>query len=238
VCSVTHTESIGNVLAGTTLYYAAFSNPLIASWLYIIGSCGFLGVDVQEFFTYWTVDFYLAVNICLSMIGSTLYILGSIGFLPWLETKDPINPTHPMGIWGFILGSFFIGVSQVWKVYRIGTMSDPQPKDGVSIRPLLGGHEGYNDESLGSSANSDECCTFSLRNYWRNIDNASSLGVELSACLGGWFFFFGTIFYKYAQGRDSDPFTFDDILWIWEAGSFWFTMGSIFLAYRHFVLGF
>lgn len=64
-------------------------------------------VDVLEFFTFYALDNYLAGNIFLSVIGSTLYILGSIGFLPALNGPD--DSTSLLGIWGFILGSFFIG---------------------------------------------------------------------------------------------------------------------------------
>jgi hypothetical protein len=69
------------------------------------GSCGFLGVDVQELFTFRG-DTLLSINIMLSVIGSALYVVGSIGFFPELEIPE-------VGVWGFILGSFFIGVSQV-----------------------------------------------------------------------------------------------------------------------------
>lgn len=91
-------------IAGTSCYFFEFGNSgTIAGILYVIGSIGFLGVDVQEFFTFKSLSTSLAINISLSMFGSTLYILGSVGFLPSLHVDTTL------GVWGFILGSFFIG---------------------------------------------------------------------------------------------------------------------------------
>lgn len=99
--------------------YAPASNTtaaLLSAILYIIGSIGFLTVDVQEFFTF-TACVPLRWNICLSAIGSTLYVLGSIGFIPSVITDSGSG----LGVWGFILGSAFIGVSQLWKCIRLAT---------------------------------------------------------------------------------------------------------------------
>lgn len=95
------------ILVGTICYFPQSSEygPTVGAAWYTIGSFGFLGVDVQEFFTFKT-DFPLRTNIAISVIGSTLYIIGSIGFFPQLEAPA-------VGIWGFILGSAFIGCSQV-----------------------------------------------------------------------------------------------------------------------------
>eukprot|EP00747_Dinoflagellata_sp_TGD_P171037 gnl/TRDRNA2_/TRDRNA2_204068_c0_seq1.p1 gnl/TRDRNA2_/TRDRNA2_204068_c0~~gnl/TRDRNA2_/TRDRNA2_204068_c0_seq1.p1 ORF type:complete len:223 (-),score=46.24 gnl/TRDRNA2_/TRDRNA2_204068_c0_seq1:63-731(-) len=123
-------------LAGTYLYYLPATTFLgyMSGWLYIIGSMGFLYVDVQEFFTF-TEDFWLRVNISCSMIGSTLYVIGSAGFLPDVEDWDPL-----VGILGFIGGSFFIGMSQLWKCARIqsetGIFSN---KDGFTSACVEGG---------------------------------------------------------------------------------------------------
>jgi hypothetical protein len=53
---------------------------LAAAWFYIVGSIGFLTVDVLEFCTFAT-PFSLRLNILLSVCGSSLYLLGSVGFL-------------------------------------------------------------------------------------------------------------------------------------------------------------
>jgi len=51
----------------------------------------------------------------MSAIGSFFYVLGSIGFFPSL-----INGIGFLGPFGFILGSFIIGTSQLCKTVRIG----------------------------------------------------------------------------------------------------------------------
>jgi len=119
------THAFGFMLGGTTfwvgtiLYYYPEAAALgldqgnISGWLYVIGSSGFLYVDVLEFFTY-TTDKWLRLNISMSATGSLLYLIGSAGFIPKLYAM-----TSLVGIWGFILGSFAIAVSQTWKVYRI-----------------------------------------------------------------------------------------------------------------------
>jgi len=127
-------------IIGTWLYY--FPNVAEAAewsgWLYTIGSVGFLSVDVIEFFTF-TDDVLLRINIFLSLTGSTFYVIGSIGFIP-----EVYNVTPFVGIWGFILGSLFIGVSQVWKTVRILSNAEKVNKDiltqiGVELDAGLGG---------------------------------------------------------------------------------------------------
>ncbi len=103
-------------LIGTSLYFHP-SWEYGARWsagLYTLGSIGFLTVDVMEFFTF-TENPIIRANMLCSIIGSLLYVIGSIGFFP-----EIYNDTDVIGIWGFILGSFFIGSSQLWKTYRIG----------------------------------------------------------------------------------------------------------------------
>ena len=82
--------------------------------LWTVGGLGFLLVDVMEFFTF-TSDFLVRLNITCSIIGDTLYVIGSLGFFPQIYDISDV-----FGIWGFILGSIFIGCSQLWKTFRIG----------------------------------------------------------------------------------------------------------------------
>ena len=72
----------------------------------------------MEFFTF-TEDKIIRFNISLSILGSLLYIVGSVGFYPPL-----IAQTQTIGIAGFVFGSFFIGVSQLWKSFRIGSTDE------------------------------------------------------------------------------------------------------------------
>lgn len=120
-------------LIGTLLYYPAIYDAsrhdedgvamlgVTTAWLYVIGSAGFLYVDVQEFFTFKD-DLMLRINICCSMFGSLLYLIGSAGFLPSIYGWSPL-----VGILGFWGGSLSIGCSQTWKLFRIlSTPDDPK----------------------------------------------------------------------------------------------------------------
>ena len=54
----------------------------------------------------------LGLNFFLSAIGSLLYLLGSIFIIPSLNTPA-------LGAWGFIIGSVFVWLAQLWKVHRM-----------------------------------------------------------------------------------------------------------------------
>ncbi|GAX77602.1 hypothetical protein CEUSTIGMA_g5046.t1 [Chlamydomonas eustigma] len=140
-------------IAGTYCLYFPSCESL-AALLYTIGSIGFASVDFQELLTYN--GFYLRTNIILSFIGSVFYIIGSVGFFPQLQVPE-------VGNWGFILGSLFIGCSQLWKTHRIGK------GDGDS---------------------------FSFKRLAYETEAFTAAGVELSAGLGAWCFFFGTSMYE------------------------------------------
>jgi hypothetical protein len=63
----------------------------------------------------------LRLNILASALGSTAYVVGSVGFIPVVASM-PGGPD--VGNWGFIVGSWFIGVSQICKVVRIWRDAD------------------------------------------------------------------------------------------------------------------
>ena len=106
-------------------------------WLYVIGSVGFLTVDLLEFFTF-TTDKTLRFNISLSATGSLFYLIGSIGFLPNIYAA-----TKYIGILGFLLGSIFIAVSQTWKLYRICTTTEGCDRISAGIVEGGAGVGGY-----------------------------------------------------------------------------------------------
>ncbi len=117
-------------LIGTILLYPVqdYALSLWSAILYTIGSVGFLVVDLLEFVTF-TTPWRLRFNIFLSATGSSLYILGSIGFLPSI-----LDTTAAIGLWGFVLGSSFIGCSQFWKLLRIGWVSS---RSAFSFRHMM-----------------------------------------------------------------------------------------------------
>jgi len=106
----------------------------------------------MEFFTF--VDNYLLrVNISLSATGSTLYILGSIGWFPQV-----MDVSQALGVWGFILGSLFIAVSQAWKVHRIGSIGEV--RDGFHIDNILVSTEQFTAAGVEAGAGIGASCFF------------------------------------------------------------------------------
>lgn len=110
-------------IAGTAMYWLPADNTaaaLAGGVCYILGSLGFLSVDVLEAITFKECP--LRANILLSAAGSTLYVIGSVGFLPSI-----LNKSNLLGVWGFILGSALIFVSQCWKVARLSAGPNGRP---------------------------------------------------------------------------------------------------------------
>jgi hypothetical protein len=136
-------------LIGSILYYPQFNPPLShedgdfeGSLLFTFGSLTFLIADIQEWLLYSPPclkrhrllneggenaplmaapseesgneegAYELGLNFFLSAIGSLLYLLGSIFIIPSLNTPS-------LGAWGFIIGSVFVWLAQLWKVHRM-----------------------------------------------------------------------------------------------------------------------
>jgi hypothetical protein len=205
----------GTFLLGTGCYYlpAWAEGPAVSAWLYVVGSCGFLGVDALELATYTRThpgERWLHLNIALACVGSLLYVIGSYGFVPWVAAAQPW-----LGVWGFLLGSAVIGCSQLWKTARIAReYSRAIPDPGSALEGGVAS-EGALSQSWAPSAN--------------------AVGVELSAGLGGWSFFFGTLVYA-GGGWAEDARIYWAIIGIWMLGSWLFTQGALFLFYRHAVM--
>lgn len=144
------------------------------------------------------------------MTGSALYVAGSAGFLPSVAAAYP-----RLGVWGFVLGSAYIFWSQLWKTHRIGGGEAEGQEDGDGAGAEAGG--GFHLRSLTTK------------------DAATAAGVELSAGIGAFCFLVGTLLFDNGplEGPQS---VLQTVLWIWVAGSCWFTLGGCFLAWRHFVM--
>ena len=192
------------IVGSALFFFPSVPNYLfISAVFYIVGSFGFLFVDLQEFFTYRDNSNLLRTNISLSATGSLFYVIGSVGFLP-----SVYDTTAMVGIWGFILGSAFIFGSQSWKVTRI-------------IREDLAETDESGAKRTGFT---------SLRNC-----SKTAIGVEADAGLGALMFLIGTVMYLVNLEAGS-VLVFDIIIWIWILGSIFFTIGSLFLNYRHFLM--
>ena len=70
---------------------------------------------------------------------------------------------------------------------------------------------------------------------FNSVGTATQVGVEGGAMIGGYCFLVGTV--MFASGKPLEGAWFETILAIWLVGSIGFTIGSIFLWYRHFVMG-
>ncbi len=115
-----------------------------------------------------------------------------------------------LGPWGFIIGSALIFASQSWKVLRIVRGEADQGR-GEAAALVVGKRFGFRLRSCAKTG----------------------LGVEANAGLGGLMFFIGTVMYV---TRVPEGAYFTSILLIWVLGSLFFTMGSLFLNYRHFAM--
>lgn len=198
-------------IVGTVLLFLPTSTypdaPFQSALLYVIGSCGFLCVDVMEFFTFHECP--LRGNILMSAVGSTFYVIGSAGFLPHIYTE-----TSVYGIYGFILGSVIIGTSQTWKTIRLAGEEVPQ----------LGNDYGKKKPTI---------WVYSVRTLFSSKDIFTAAGVEASAGIGAWSFFVGTWLLSIHENSSE---WYRIVLYIWVFGSVAFTTGAFFLAYRHFVM--
>lgn len=124
-------------VAGSACYFVPSwaDASVFAGVTYTIGSFGFLTVDLLEFFTF-TRPHLLRLNIAASAIGSLCYVIGSLFFIPVLAA---VNNGALVGNWGFILGSWFIGCSQICKVVRIARDRAASPADRGTAIGVEGG---------------------------------------------------------------------------------------------------
>ena len=85
---------------------------------YLTGSCGFLVVDTMEFLMFTEdKDPSLQRNIAVPMLGSALYVIESLGFFPYFDDGSRFYAgSGALGVYGSILGSVAIGLSEFWKL--------------------------------------------------------------------------------------------------------------------------
>jgi hypothetical protein len=206
-------------IIGTGLFFLD-QTPAIATTaaiLYIIGSCGFLTVDVMEFFTPAYRWCPLRGNIALNAVGSALYVAGSVGFLPTI-----MNVNNALGVWGFILGSALIGMGEIWKIARLATPPSDEEMDGYS--PSSSHLKGHTPVSKPGP---------SLAHVFSSADVLSATGTEIGAFIGAWAFLIGTAMFDVSV----TPLQwYDEVLGTWMLGSVGFTFGACCMAYRHFWL--
>mmetsp|Transcript_18368 Transcript_18368/g.35108 ORF Transcript_18368/g.35108 Transcript_18368/m.35108 type:complete len:329 (+) Transcript_18368:62-1048(+) len=246
------THALGFVLGGllftigTLLYYVAVADaddPAEVAflgdetaWMYVIGSFGFLYVDVLEFCTFTTPELvWIRRNVACSMVGSTCYVVGSAGFLP-----RPYAWTPWIGIGGFLAGSAIIGASQAWKFCRImlggsSTAVDADAHNDEHVPtaddPISADHEEMNGNN--SSGHQNPHCT---------SESVNAACVEGGACLGGLAFLVGTVAFWMGPDQGDDRCihgsceNYHFVLALWTLGSLAFLCGGLSLTYRHAVM--
>jgi hypothetical protein len=145
-------------LAGSGLFYYPDSAAAVlwGAALYLVGSLGFLVADMQDLCTFARrVPRHVTANIATSVCGSIGYTVGSFGFFPAIAAASP-----ELGAWGFVAGSAFVVVAQMWVLCRIGS-----------------GGEGCGH-------------TCSRRRLKGNGDVITQAAVAVNMFAGGWFFLF------------------------------------------------
>jgi len=112
-------------ILSSTIYFFEYSDlrSAIAAGGYTVGSVAFFVVDSLELATAESGTF-IATNVCISLMGSLCYVWGSAAYIPSIYAAFPW-----LGNLGFVMGSFLIFVSQLWKIYRIG--QSPEAASGI-----------------------------------------------------------------------------------------------------------
>jgi len=154
-------------VAGTAiLFWPAWAESGTASAVcYTVGSACFLAVDSLEFVTYTQESKWVRINIMCSWVGSMLYLVGSVGFLPAVYDWD-----DQVGIQGFILGSFAIGMSELWKTHRIGS-----DEIGFSMNVLLGSWDKMTQAGVEMGACIGAWCFFvGTIIYWHSLNSQNT----------------------------------------------------------------
>lgn len=189
---------------------------------YTLGSLGFLAVDVMESFAFSGARCGLRVNIACSAIGSTLYLIGSVGFFPAVPVA--------VGVWGFVLGSGLLILSQGWKVARFICEARASGAGGADA-------DDGGTVALESSALAPRDLRDAHSGVHPCVDAASAVGVEGSAGIGAAAFFSGTfLYFTAASSLAPTGNLLTAILALWMIGSVAYTSGACFLCWRHFVL--
>lgn len=186
---------------------------------FAIGGTSFIAGTIALYYPGWGPS---------AWVSALLYTVGSLGFLSvdlqefWTYTTDPMLRTN---IALSATGSF---------LYVVGSVGFfPHVFSKTPVVGLLG--------FIGGSA------LIGISQLWKTArymstrgtpcaERCTAIGVELNAGIGAWCFLVGTALFAAAPGVAPTGDTLLVILGVWEAGSVFFTLGAVFLAFRHAVL--
>jgi hypothetical protein len=184
-----------------------------------------------------------SLHVCFFFTGGFTFIMGTLALFP---SSTPLLATSAAAL--YTLGSCtFFGVDAMeFLVYTacplrfnillsaVGSLCYIAGSIGffpaVAASTALVGNLGF---FIGSALIFVSQCWKLLRIFLTGrvcLEDGSAVGVEAGAALGALFFLIGT----YLTWLTSASYAL--VLFLWLAGSFFFTLGSLFLAFRHFVL--
>ena len=102
--------------SGLAYYRNNYEDTVWVGIFYLVGSFGFLAFDSLEYFAFKN----RRNNIAISIAGSACYVVGSIGFFPYFDDgSSKYDGSDALGVYGYLIGSFFIVISQSWKLWSI-----------------------------------------------------------------------------------------------------------------------
>ena len=192
---------------GSYQYLPSISNFEIGGWMFTLGSVSFLYGDLNEWLKLHRVEWFHEIlhkedisktisdlggvvevtcysqfqlssnywNSLLSVFGSILYLIGSVMFIPQLHVLV-------LGTIMYILASFVIFLSQMFKLYRAGCRS---PSPGTPTLPVsvVTADEATMKSSYFNANN------FQLRHL---IEDLPAVGADLTAGMGGFAYMIGS----------------------------------------------
>ena len=220
---------------GSYQYLPSISNFEIGGWMFTLGSVSFLYGDLNEWLKLHRVEWFHDIvhkedisktmadlggvvevscysqfhlssnywNSLLSVFGSILYLIGSVMFIPQLHVLV-------LGTIMYILASFVIFLSQMFKLYRAGCRS---PSPGTPTPPVSVVTDEATKKSSYFNANN-----FQLRHLTEDL---SAVGVDLAAGLGSFAYMIGSyLFLPHVAVTEMD---------ITHATAWFITGGGLFL---------
>ena len=167
--------------------------------------------------------------------SAALYTVGSVGFLS-VDVQEFFTYTADAALRTNIAcsaaGSLLYVVGSLGFIPTLYAITPAPGELGFVLgSAAIGLSQAWKTARLGWTG-----ASFSPAKLLRDVDTATAVGVEASAGVGAWCFFAGTVIYT-VFGPAPEGAWLAVVLATWCAGSAWFTIGGLFLAYRHIVMG-
>lgn len=220
----------------------AFDSPQAQSYQDHCEKLGFPAKSAVEY-NDWYWAFKRAepgLNFFASVVGSTLYLIGSVLFIP--------PSTIVIGTWVFIFGSAIIFTSQAWKLYRAGCEVHA-PTSDTRIPDKLPATSANNYGAAGTATppgtpplSADGIATTSASaaaaykptfSFSAMLHDLAAFGIDFGACIGGVFYFWGSIFFLPAYANVPNMPFWAAVLFIFGGVSF--LVSGICMSHVYFI---